>query len=282
MNGQIVVGWTDSTEGHAALAWAVHEALLTGRNVVVVHQLAQDCLSGGAGDRGEHQLLLKAKSKVDAAVHKLAERFQDLVLEVAVEVDDPATGLLRWSSVADILVVGAPASRHPRMLGTLPDHLAASADSPVAWIPGGWQPSSETDSVVVVGATSTPAGRAAVSFAANEAVQINATLRAVVGAKRLSADGRALLAHFDDLAIAEPHLTVEVDWVDTDPAESLIGLSRAAQLLVLGAHHSADPWSIRLGPVTEVVLARAHCPVITVARLRSPTVATPIAAALPR
>lgn len=272
MNGQIVVGWADSTEGHAALDWAVHQALLTSRNVVVVHEMLPGFLSGG--DQGEHRTQLQTKSRLDAAVQLLAERFWDLDLKVAVESDDPATGLMRWSSVADILVVGCPPNRHPRQLGTLPDHLAAAAHSPVAWIRGGWQPSSKTNSVVVVGATSTPSGRAAVRFAANEAVDINATLLAVVGAKRLSADGRALRSHFEDLAVAEPRLTVEVDWVETDPAEALIDLSRAAQLLVLGAHHSADRWSIRLGPVTQVVLGRANCPVITVGRLHLSTVPT--------
>lgn len=259
--------------------WAVHEALLTARDVVVVHESLRDCFNGGAGQQGASRAEAPVKSHMEAAVRVMTERFPDLGLTTALESDDPAAGLKRWSAVADILVVGSPATWQQRQLGSLPQHVAAAADSPVAWIPGGWQPTSETTSLVVVGATSTPAGRAAVRFAAGEAAKINATLLAVVGAQRLSSDGRAILAHFDELAVAEPRLTIEVDWVDGDayPAENLIDRSRAAQLLVVGAHHSADRWSIRLGPVTGAVLRRAHCPVVTVARLHSPTSPRPTA-----
>ncbi|QNK80332.1 universal stress protein [Nakamurella sp. PAMC28650] len=278
MNGQIIVGWTDSPEGHSALDWAVHQALLTNRSVVVVHEMLQDSLGGGAGEQGGSRMLVKEKSKVDAAVHAVAERFRDLDLQIAVEVDAPSAGLLRWSSAADVLVVGAPSRLHPRMLGSLPEHLAAAAESPVAWISAGWQPSSNTNRTVVVGAMPTPAGRAAVRFAASEAIRMSAVLIAVVGSSRLSADGQAMLAHFDELAIAEPELTIEVDWIDADPAEALVGLSRRSQLLVVGTHHSSDRWSIRLGPITEEVLRRAHCPVITVARVHvstAPTIVEP-------
>jgi nucleotide-binding universal stress UspA family protein len=269
VGGRIIVGWTETAEGRAALEWAMHQGLLTGRRVTVVHETLQDSLGGGAGDQNENGSITAAKAKVDAAVRRLARRFGEVDLDVTVEVDDPSGGLVRWSSLADILVVGAPPHRHPRMIGSLPDHLAAAADSPVAWISPAWKPGSATGRVVVVGATSTPAGRAAVRFAAVEAVRMDATLTAVVGVERLSSDGRAMLAHFDDLAIAEPRLTVEVRWIDTDPAEALVQLSRDAQIVVVGTHHSADRWSIRLGPVTEAVLRGAHCPVITVARLHS-------------
>lgn len=267
---RIVVGWSDSAEGQAALEWAVHQALLTTRSVLVVHEIQRDRLGGGAGDRSGCAMPADTRSKLDGAVRSLADRFRELDLKIAIEVDDRVVGLVRWSSTADLLVLGAPPNPHPRMMGALAEHVAAAADSPVAWISGGWQPWAGTDRLVVVGATSTPAGRAAVRFAAGEAVRMTALLVAVVGGARGSADGRATLAHFQELAVAEPRLAVEVHWTDTDPAPALVAESRRAQILVVGTHHCIDRWSVRLGPVTEAVLRGAHCPVITVARLHAP------------
>jgi nucleotide-binding universal stress UspA family protein len=42
-------------------------------------------------------------------------------------------------------------------------------------------------------------------------------------------------------------------------------LERAA-LLVLGCHHSEQPWSIRLGPVAEELMRFSRCPVMLVGR----------------
>lgn len=65
-----------------------------------------------------------------------------------------------------------------------------------------------------------------------------------------------------------PRLSITALVAEGDPGEVLVELSAAAQLVVVGAHHSSDPWSIRLGPVTETVLRRAPCPVISVGRWR--------------
>lgn len=270
MSGQIVVGWSDSPEGLSALEWAAHHAVTTSRTLVVVDEMQQDSLGGGAGGQDEHKLVAMARSRVDAAVHVLATRFTGLEVRVVVEVDDPATGLVRWSSDADILVVGAPPRRHLRMMGSLTDHVAAAAQSPVALIPGGWQAGSGDEGPVVVGATTTVAGRAAVGFASQEAVRLDTTLLVVVGAGRRSAEGMSLVAHFGDLIAADPRLAIEVYWAEGSPAQALIDLSEGARLVVVGTHHSTDRWSIRLGPVTESVLSAVRCPVITVARLHTP------------
>ncbi|MET3803262.1 nucleotide-binding universal stress UspA family protein [Nakamurella sp. UYEF19] len=284
MNGQIVVGWSDSPEGRSAREWAAAQAAATDRCLVVLDEVPQDSLGGGAGDQNEHQLIERTRTRLAAAVEILADRFVGLEVRVVVEVDDRAAGLVRWSSVADILVLGAPPRRHLRMMGSLTDHLAAAAHSPVALIPGGWQAGPDATGAVrggavVVGATTTMSGRAAVHFASQEAVRLDATLLAVVGAERRSAEGRSLVAHFADLAAAEPGLMIEVHWAGGDPAQALVDLARDARLVVIGVHHSEDRWSIRLGPVTETVLSRVACPVITVARLHTPAAGEPAAPA---
>ena len=50
--------------------------------------------------------------------------------------------------------------------------------------------------------------------------------------------------------------------VDTELERSL---DRAA-LLVMGAHHSEQSWSIRVGPIAEELMRRSPCPVMLVGR----------------
>ncbi len=268
MTGKIVVGWTNSEEGHAALDWAVHQALLTSRAVVLVHEVFDD---GRAGSENtlDQQLISRAERRVDAIRRTIAGEFPDLEFSTQIEQDGPVAGLLRWSRSADILAVGAPPDRHPRLLGALTDHLAAAAESPVALVPKHWRKNLTGSRCVVVGATTTVAGRAAVSFAAQEAVRMSATLIAVIGGDCRDQQGKATLAFVNSVAIDNVGLPVEVRWEDGDPVGALVAISHSAQLIVLGTHHSSDRWSIRLGPVTDMVLGRAACPVITVARLHA-------------
>jgi nucleotide-binding universal stress UspA family protein len=37
-------------------------------------------------------------------------------------------------------------------------------------------------------------------------------------------------------------------------------------MLVLGAHHSEQSWSIRVGPIAEELMRRSPCPVMLVGR----------------
>ncbi len=269
MKDAIVVGWTDSEEGHAALDWAVHQALLTSRSVVLAHDIFDGQLPGPTVDSPDSRLMSAARKRVEAIRRTITGEFPDLEFRTEVQWEDPVVGLLRWSQSADILAVGAPPNRHPRMLGALTDHLAAAADSPVALVPKQWRRNVVGDRSVVVGATTTVAGRAALSFAAEEAIRMSATLVAVIGADCRSDQGRDTRHQVDTLAIEHPGLSVEIHWEDGNPADALVDISRKAQLIVLGVHHSSDRWSIRLGPVTEMVLGRTLCPVITVARLHA-------------
>ncbi len=264
MNNSIVAGWTDTAEGNAALDWAVHQGLLTGRSVVAVHEVGGDPPDGNGHSRSDAE---RAMARIRRSYQ---DEFPDLAFQTVVEGDTPAAGLSRWSRSADILAVGSPPDRHHRMLGALTDHLAAAADAPVALVPREWRRTATSDRCVVVGAATTVTGKAATSFAAAEAVRMAAKLVVVIGGHPGSSSGRATWAQVDAVAIANPGLTVEILWEHDDVARALIGFSTRAQLIVLGTHHSTDRWSIRLGPITETVLGKTACPVITVGRLHTP------------
>lgn len=266
MSGHIVVGWTDSSEGNAALGWSVNHALLTSRDVVVIHERTPHPAS--YPDDGFNSA---EGRELTAIVKAISDQYPDLDLTTVVEDGELAAGLLRWAESADLLAVGAAPDRHPRMMGAVTDHLASAAESPVVLVPWNWIATLQGNRTVVVGAKDSPAGRVAMRFAAQEAVRMAAQLVAVIGADYRSAEGGAARHRLDELMVAHPSLTVQIQWEAAESlAAALIILSRSAQIVVLGTHHSADRWSIRLGPVTGAVLEEAACPVITVARLRVP------------
>ncbi len=258
--GQIVVGIDSSAASAAAAAWATFHSGITRRNVVLAHE------GGGPQrpDEPETSRFAGTGTIVDGLVRSgLAAGVRiDAVTGENTAVD----GLLRWSSTADLLALGAPAKSHPRLLGQLTDHLAATALCPVALIKPSYRPPAAAGGPVLVGMVDGPAARLSLRFAAAEAARMNTEL-VIVRAGQDHLD----LSMREDQELAGihtrfPRLSVTALEADGDPGEVLVELSAAAQLVVVGAHHSSDPWSIRLGPVTETVLRRAPCPVISVGR----------------
>ncbi|WP_329190632.1 universal stress protein [Actinacidiphila glaucinigra] len=62
-----------------------------------------------------------------------------------------------------------------------------------------------------------------------------------------------------------PDVAVRVDTAPGHAAAALVEASRAADVVVVGAHRrEARPLGMRLGPVTHAVLHHAHCPVVLV------------------
>ncbi|WUD78201.1 universal stress protein [Streptomyces sp. NBC_00510] len=75
------------------------------------------------------------------------------------------------------------------------------------------------------------------------------------------------LARFAVSKVAErfPDVAVRVDSVPGHAAAALVEASRAADVLVVGAHRrETRPLGLHLGPVTHAVLHHAHCPVVLV------------------
>ncbi len=258
--GQIVVGVDGSLAAAAAAAWATFHSGITGRKVLLAHAKGARSVHNDQeqdGFNGVDSILAGLTASGLAAGVQIAATETD---------DDPASGLLRWSAAADIVAVGNPAKTPPRLLGRLSDHLAATALCPVALIRHSYRPPDAAGGPVLVGMADGPAARLALRFAAAEADLMNTAVvivRADEEPRESNPKAARILAginaHFPRLSItnlASPR----------DPAEMLVELAASAQLVVVGAHHSSDPWSIRLGPVTETVLRQVPCPVISVGR----------------
>lgn len=151
--GQIVVGVDGSAASAAAAAWATFHAGITRRDVLLAHE------GGGSAppDHPESNRFAGTGSIVDALVKSgLAAGVQiDAITEESTAVD----GLLRRSSTADLVALGAPIKRHPRLLGQLTDHLAATALCPVALIKPSYRPPAAAGGSIVVGMVDGPAAR---------------------------------------------------------------------------------------------------------------------------
>jgi Universal stress protein family len=129
----------------------------------------------------------------------------------------------------------------------------------------------------VVGASGTRASRAAVAFAAAEAVRRNVPLYllrleqpAPAGAsspdmqERLFRADNELALEVSALRSERPDLVVVADLACGEAAEVLPAYSDSSTILVVGCHHSEDHWSTWLGPIATSVVHRNRGAVVVV------------------
>ena len=138
---------------------------------------------------------------------------------------------------------------------------------------------------VVVGADGTPAGKAAVDFAAREAAARKVELRVVhawrvpvavalgpmAAAAPLDPEPLRNLAHTvleDAIAAATaiaPGLVASSVPVEGDPASSILAAADGASLIVVGTHREGDLAALIVGSIGHTVLHDASAPVAFVA-----------------
>jgi nucleotide-binding universal stress UspA family protein len=165
------------------------------------------------------------------------------------------------------------------LIGSVSVALATHARCPVVVIRG---PESDTmaprTEPVVIGVDETPAGGAAVAFAA--AALRGVPLVAVHAWQDQLIDPRmATLLDFDAIAAAEREVLAErlAGWSEKYPdvsvrrlvvrdraAHALVQESGAAQLLVVGSRGRGGLTGMLLGSVSHAVLHHAHCPVAVI------------------
>ncbi|HKC28106.1 MAG TPA: universal stress protein [Jatrophihabitans sp.] len=126
--------------------------------------------------------------------------------------------------------------------------------------------------VVVVGVDGSDVADDALVFAANEASRRRARLIVAHGADAPEAHTTEVAPFADILcreamatvAGVQPHVDCEVVRRSTNPAELLVELSGAADLLIVGTHRTGRLRGFVLGSVSQRVAAHARCPVITI------------------
>ena len=258
----------------SAAGWAAAECRLRGGVVLMVHvpTARSEPWPGWFPASGLTGWLLLDELAVD-----LHQRYPDVAVEQLLGHGDPAGTLTDLSALAELVVLGTTGggSNLTSLIGSVSARVAAQAHCPVVIVPEQpVLPATRTTRTVVVGVADTAAGRAALDFAFDEAGRRGASVTAVRGRQPAAAEapaedsGRQAAEQLDLLLAGwhrrHPGVAIHPMLLSTHPAQAVLQAARNAELVVIGAHHSDNPWSSRLGPVPQTVLHHTTCPIVLV------------------
>jgi len=178
--------------------------------------------------------------------------------------------LCERSRDADMVVTGSrghgelPGVR----LGSVAWQVAGHASGRVVVVRSAWRPANRPPGAVVLGADGSPAGRAAITFAFEEAALRDAllvTVCALTDAPGRLGGSRQLEEDFNQMVDSEakehPEVNVVRHVLAGTPRAALLTTSADAQLLVVGARGRGGLDEMTLGSVAQAVLQYAPCPV---------------------
>lgn len=275
--GVILVGIDGSEVANSALEFAAHEANRRGSRLVIAH-------AGDLPSREGHEKEVRPFADIlgEEAVATVAALHPHLDCEFVLREGDAADLLVARSKGADLLVVGTHRMGRLRgfVLGSVSQRVAAHAMCPVVTVSG---PSGDGTDPIVLGASASPGGLAALRFACEEArlrsVPVHAIRSVITEDWALSGPGNAIAMTPDVLreaARAElntllaaahdayPDVTVSGEISDRDPFSALLQAAQDAALVVLGSRRSQDSVLPHLGPVAAWLLHQAQRPLAVV------------------
>ena len=282
MKPNIVVAVDGSDDSTRALEWAIREAKVHGRPLVLVHcvpQLLRDTDEPvGPGDRAANDLVLgaarhRAEQVIGAAIS--VRRLEPRGL-------DAGPALVVAAGIEDLLVVGARG--HSRvagmLLGSVSHYVVRHAAGPVAVV----RPRADGfASRTVVGFDDSPVAQHALEFALARAARAGgdvvvvrawrgAALHGGLNVLPLPVDA-AWQQEKQRLALEEEIVPWREKWpgvrmvgeaVPGHAAHILVDASRHAGLVVVGSSRHAAAAQAVLGSVEESVLHHASSPVVVV------------------
>jgi nucleotide-binding universal stress UspA family protein len=274
--GRILLGVDHSCGARAAAGWAAAEGRLRGGAVLMVHvpPIRPEPRASWLPVTGSGDWLL-----LDELAFELAQPYPDVPVELLLGHGDPAATLTDLSALAELVVLGTTGagSNLTSLIGSVSARVAAQAHCPVVIVPEqpALPPARTAERTVVVGVSDTATGRAAIRFAVAEAGRRGVSVTAVRGWQSGANDPAAaddspgqaaaqLEALLADWQRQFPAVAVHPMLLPTHPAQAVLQAARGAELVVLGAHHSDNPWSSRLGPVPQAVLHHTSCPVVLI------------------
>lgn len=276
--GHIVVGVDGSDHADRAIAWAARQAELEHRPLTLLHAFdpVGRTLVGALELEGDNRLELlrtlrrDARRTVDEAVDKVREIGPGLEVHHQLVDTDPRHALVKASTTAHLLVVGARGRGALRglLLGSVSVAVSQLADCPtIVCRPRATEP---TIPRVVVGADGSAASWPVIDFAFRQASRRGAPLtvmhcfwevapeNAPSGADEGPADMRLVLAE-SVAGFRESYPDVEVDLqlarglVD----RALVDSAASADLLVVGRRHKRAVARLLHASMAAAVLERA-------------------------
>lgn len=275
---RIVVGVDPWGSSDDALAWAADEAEETGRPLHVLHAPAWSDAGPTAEPEPWDTIVAKAVSCV-------LEHHPDLTVTGETVTGSASGALIRASDDAGLVVIGA----HPQgpwaaaLWASLLQQVPMHARCPVAVVPPGWRAPGAAGRPVLVGVDGSEGSREALRYAAERASRTGERVRAMHCVWPADADGplvttpaltqeRALV----DLAAVDvgaqwPQVDLAPQTVPGAPAESLLGLSQSASLLVVGSRGRGGFTGLLLGSVASRLVGLTGCPLVVARDRPSPS-----------
>lgn len=278
--GSVVVGVDGSEANRAAVDWAVEEARLHRRRLVLL----------GVGTGNTPTTPRAENLERDFREHQVLDLLTDLQSEltgrapevdVQVETGEPSHALARAVQDGDVLVVGreGKGAVSRMVVGSTSIAVAGRASVPVVVVPAGWSQAGHAHHRVVAGIDGSDRDDAVLGAAFLRAFEHQAPLTVTCAwqlpalytwshtdIERWATSGRIQLAQ----AVAPwstryPNVEVVLDSEAVDPAHALLSDAADAQLLVLGRHTGPHhPGGLSFGSTTRRVLHRTPCPVLVV------------------
>ena len=268
----ILVGYDGSPGSERALSWALREARWRGAVLTVCHAWPPgDALAAA----GQGEAVDPARCSGEQCLARALRFARDILGPGQVRpllAAGPAAQVLCGNSArADMVVVGCRGcgGLAGSLLGSVGQQVAAHAHGRVVVVRGHWHPAAEyAPGRVVVGADGSPASRAAIAFAVEEAALRAVPLLAVTALADapgcLGGAGRLEEAAGQDIARCEKdHPEVSVAWqvAPGQPRTALLEAAAGAQLLVVGGRGRGGLTGMTLGSVGQAMLHHAACPV---------------------
>jgi nucleotide-binding universal stress UspA family protein len=287
----ILAAFSPHTAERGPVEFAIAAARVTGSPLVVaaVHPHARDRRVGGGADPSDGEA-----QAVEALKKELAERGVEADVRVY-EDSSVAKGL--EDAIQDVkpelAVLGATdkGRTSSKLLGSTAEKVIHEAACPVAVVPHGYErpeggvrrivaafaPSPEGYEALQAGVALARAGGAKLrAITAHESETGEISSEGMLAHEHHDADSRSALAarHRVDAesvlrdAVAETagDLEVDTDVFGEDPAEAIVGVSRHADLIVMGSRAQAPRRAVLLGSVSRKVVERAECPVVVLPR----------------
>ncbi|GAA2717030.1 universal stress protein [Actinoplanes palleronii] len=270
MRAQAVVVATDGTEAsRAAISWATAEALRRGQPLRVVHVLDWDWSAARYEFAGE--LFEDERQQAEALVAGVARRARAATPELEAESDlligDPAAQLIIDTESAGLMVLGhrGRGGFAGLRLGSVSQRVATHAHCPVAVIRD--HALTTDDRPVVAGVDDSAAADDVLEAAFTAAAQRESGLVLI----------RAYPPRYPEAAVRErlaeqvapwqnkfPDVQVETSVSPDGAASVLVGVSRGAQLVIVGSRGHGVIAGTLLGSTGLQLLHHAACPVLII------------------
>ncbi|MES9538899.1 MULTISPECIES: universal stress protein [unclassified Actinomadura] len=277
----VLVGYDGSPAAEQALRWAVDEARLRGLALTVCHVWHWPYPARPPDKETLEILRSEGAIVADEGVRKARALAEGLEVRWCLERGSAAGSLLKASEGAVMVVLGARGQGgfDGLPVGSTAVQVAAQAACPVVVV----RSAERLDGGrIVVGVDGSAAGDAALGFAVEEAALHHGPVTALCswwdpaalpGPDRVPfIDPQAIrheaIARFEQ-AVApwrteRPEVLVETKFVLDAPRRALVSASHGAAMLAVGARGIGSLPQMLLGPVPQVALQEARCPVAVV------------------